>query len=929
MTLTFSIFGEHEWSVRLGALIPSFLSLLLVTAIAWRRLGPLAGATAALVFAVVPVNIWYSVNIDQGFPSIACLLGFFWFYLRWLDTGRWSLGITALGLELLAGGFEWSPYFAFPAIFAHVVWIAIKRKGRFRIFAALHPLVVVLPLALHFGMVWRAGMLNDLLGAYRNRAADVTYDAFVLVMRQYGATLFGRVLMTVMVVWLVLTLVRLLRGQGKAIDLVGLTFAFALVTYVHVFKVAVITHAYRQLYANVWAAWAVADLAVRAQKTTTALLLRRSRHAAGAASAASAARAARAASVGCLVAVVGVTAVMLATVPVAWAGLIESRAHGGIPGWKTFNPDLRQTAFASEVNRATRPGDTIYFHHSFANPPPHRMDWAFYYDRDLRRDLPLRALQRLSPGDRGHAVAIVLPGSLSADELRAYAELALHHPVLHIDDLVMIDLRKDGPDTRALALAPVDRGHTGALRRWFEGPYPWPRLVPDVRLRAADEALVHSTLAAATAPPPAPRPGRRPISKAPAPPASIVAPVVAPGDSCGRARGHAPGRSRETEPFPRPHHTQTKTDPAPAPPTTEVGFGPNRRTPHGQLRLHRRATGVGPDRPRFHPQGDYPRRRATWTRRQFSRARSAKRPGRRAWSIVRCPRRTEVWACRACRTAWSSRSSRTAAWASTPRSPGTCWDRCRSSSPAATSRKRHYLGRLLAKPIFAAYCCSEPDAGSDVAGMKTRFRKVGNEYVLTGQKRWITNGGVADFYTVFARAEGTDRHKGITCFVVDRQTPGVSVGKKENKMGQRASNTTDVLFEDVKLGPGQRRRRRGRGFQAGDADIRSHATLDRGGGGGDHPPGAGGIARVRARPQDLWRAHRPAPGRPVHAGRHGDRVRIDAAARSQGGLVDRRGASRQRGVELREGLRRGRGHAGHHRCRTDFRRLRLHQGLSG
>ena len=116
-------------------------------------------------------------------------------------------------------------------------------------------------------------------------------------------------------------------------------------------------------------------------------------------------------------------------------------------------------------------------------------------------------------------------------------------------------------------------------------------------------------------------------------------------------------------------------------------------------------------------------------------------------------------------------------------------------------QKTTYLGRLLAKPIFAAYCCSEPDAGSDVAGMKTRFKKVGNEYVLTGQKRWITNGGVADFYTVFARAEGTDRHKGITCFVVDRQTPGVSVGKKENKMGQRASNTTDVLFEDVKLGP--------------------------------------------------------------------------------------------------------------------------------
>jgi acyl-CoA dehydrogenase len=114
-------------------------------------------------------------------------------------------------------------------------------------------------------------------------------------------------------------------------------------------------------------------------------------------------------------------------------------------------------------------------------------------------------------------------------------------------------------------------------------------------------------------------------------------------------------------------------------------------------------------------------------------------------------------------------------------------------------QKKEYFGRLLAKPIFAAYACSEPDAGSDVAGMKSRYRKVGDEYILTGQKRWITNGGMADFYTTFARLEGTDRHKGITCFVVDRNAPGVSAGKKENKMGQRASNTTDVIFEEVKL----------------------------------------------------------------------------------------------------------------------------------
>jgi acyl-CoA dehydrogenase len=114
-------------------------------------------------------------------------------------------------------------------------------------------------------------------------------------------------------------------------------------------------------------------------------------------------------------------------------------------------------------------------------------------------------------------------------------------------------------------------------------------------------------------------------------------------------------------------------------------------------------------------------------------------------------------------------------------------------------QKREYLTRLTKELTFCAYCCSEPDAGSDVAGMRTRVTKHGDEYVLNGQKRWITNGGVAGFYTVFATFDPAMKHKGIACFVVDAKTPGVKAGRKENKMGQRASNTTDVIFEDVKL----------------------------------------------------------------------------------------------------------------------------------
>ncbi len=112
-------------------------------------------------------------------------------------------------------------------------------------------------------------------------------------------------------------------------------------------------------------------------------------------------------------------------------------------------------------------------------------------------------------------------------------------------------------------------------------------------------------------------------------------------------------------------------------------------------------------------------------------------------------------------------------------------------------QKKKYLGRLCAEPVFAAYCCSEPDAGSDVAGLSTRVERKGDGYVLNGQKRWISNGGVANWYTVLATFDRGMRHKGIAAFIVDADTPGVRAGRKEDKMGQRASNTTDVVFEDA------------------------------------------------------------------------------------------------------------------------------------
>ena len=112
-------------------------------------------------------------------------------------------------------------------------------------------------------------------------------------------------------------------------------------------------------------------------------------------------------------------------------------------------------------------------------------------------------------------------------------------------------------------------------------------------------------------------------------------------------------------------------------------------------------------------------------------------------------------------------------------------------------QKKKYLGALMAEPIMASYCTSEPNAGSDVASLATRFRQVGDDYVLTGQKCWITNASYASFYVVFATADTALRHKGIGAFIVDRDSVGLKVGKKEDKLGQRASDTAVVHFEDV------------------------------------------------------------------------------------------------------------------------------------
>ncbi len=113
--------------------------------------------------------------------------------------------------------------------------------------------------------------------------------------------------------------------------------------------------------------------------------------------------------------------------------------------------------------------------------------------------------------------------------------------------------------------------------------------------------------------------------------------------------------------------------------------------------------------------------------------------------------------------------------------------------------KKEYLGRLTEAPLLASFCLTEPDAGSDVSGMKTNAVKKGDKYVINGSKCFITNGSHANYYTVYAKTDKEAGHRGISAFVVDRDLDGVTVDKKEDKLGQRASNTATISFNDVEI----------------------------------------------------------------------------------------------------------------------------------
>ncbi len=151
-------------------------------------------------------------------------------------------------------------------------------------------------------------------------------------------------------------------------------------------------------------------------------------------------------------------------------------------------------------------------------------------------------------------------------------------------------------------------------------------------------------------------------------------------------------------------------------------------------------------------------------------------------------------------------------------------------------QKKRFLTPQTKKMSFSAFCLTEREAGSDAGSLKTRAKKVGKEFIINGSKCFTSNGKIANYYVVFANSNPDKGMRGISAFIVPRETPGVIIGKEEDKMGHRASNTVEMTFEDVKVPEENLLGKEGIGF------IIAMKTLDK----TRAPVGAAGVGVARA-----------------------------------------------------------------------------------
>jgi hypothetical protein len=174
---------------------------------------------------------------------------------------------------------------------------------------------------------------------------------------------------------------------------------------------------------------------------------------------------------------------------------------------------------------------------------------------------------------------------------------------------------------------------------------------------------------------------------------------------------------------------------------------------------------------------------------------------------------------------------------------------------ANEDQKRHYLPKLARGDILGAWCLSEPGAGSDAASIQTRARRNGSSYVLNGSKAFVTQGSIGGVYVVMAVTDAAAGKDGISAFIVDRGAGGLRVGKKEDKLGVRASDTAEVTFEDCEVPATALIGREGEGYQ------QAMAILERGRIG--IAAMAVGLGRAALEDSLAYAAQRQAFGKPI------------------------------------------------------------------
>ncbi len=206
------------------------------------------------------------------------------------------------------------------------------------------------------------------------------------------------------------------------------------------------------------------------------------------------------------------------------------------------------------------------------------------------------------------------------------------------------------------------------------------------------------------------------------------------------------------------------------------------------------------------------------------------------------------------------------------------------------AQRKRFLPRLVSKEL-GAFSLSEPGAGSDAGALESTAVRDGDDYVLNGSKNWVTNGQQAGVILVFAKTDRDAGNRGISAFIVERGTPGLVLGKSEDKMGLRGSDTVALALEDLRVPADQRLGAEGDGFRiamsmldAGRIGVAAQAL------GRDE----GGVRRggaLRAAAQGVRRPDREDPGGAVQAGRDGAPRAVLAPAGAAGGVAARRRAS--------------------------------------